>query len=126
MVDLNQNVQYIKGVGPNNLTLLQKLGINTLGDLITFFPRNYEDRSKPKNLYECVDGEEVLIEAMTVGRINQMHKGKMTISRLTVKDQTGTCYITWCNQGYLKDIFQPGRLFRFFGKISVIGRRFGM
>ena len=44
MIDLKQSVQYVKGVGPNNVTLLQKLGINTLEDLITFFPRNYEDR----------------------------------------------------------------------------------
>ena len=47
-----------------------------------------------------------------------MHKGRMTISRLIVKDQTGTCYITWFNQGYLRDKFQPGRMYRFFGKIS--------
>ena len=126
MLDLNKEVQYVKTVGPNRVRLLNKLKIYTLKDLITYFPRDYEDRSKPKNLYECVDGEEVLIEAMTVGRINQMHKGKMTISRLTVKDQTGTCYITWFNQGYLKDKFQPGRMYRFFGKISVKGGRLEM
>ena len=50
--------------------------------------------------------------------ITEMHKGRMTISRLIVKDQTGTCYITWFNQGYLRDKFQPGRMYRFFGKIS--------
>ena len=55
---------------------------------------------------------------MATGRINEMHKGRMTISRLIVKDQTGTCYITWFNQGYLRDKFQPGRMYRFFGKIS--------
>ena len=126
MLDLNKEVQYVKTVGPNRVKLLNKLKIYTLKDLITYFPRDYEDRSKPKNLYECVDGEEVLIEAMAVGRINQMHKGRMTISRLTVKDQTGTCYITWFNQGYLKDKFQPGRMYRFFGKISVKGGRLEM
>ena len=47
-----------------------------------------------------------------------MHKGRMTISRLIVKDQTGTCYITWFNQVYLREKFQPGRMYRFFGKIS--------
>ena len=126
MLDLNKEVQYVKTVGPNRVKLLNKLKIYTLKDLITYFPRDYEDRSKPKNLYECVDGEEVLIEAMAVGRINQMHKGRMTISRLTVKDQTGTCYITWFNQGYLKDKFQPGRMYRFFGKISVKSGRLEM
>lgn len=118
MVDLDKDVKYVKTVGPNRVQLLNKLNIYTLKDLIEYYPRDYEDRSKPKNLYECTDGEEVLIEAMTAGRITEMHKGRMTISRLIVKDQTGTCYITWFNQGYLRDKFQPGRMYRFFGKIS--------
>lgn len=125
-MDLNKDVKYVKTVGPNRVKLLNKLNIYTLKDLITYYPRDYEDRSKPKNLYECVDGEEVLIEAMPAGQVNVMHKGRMTISRLTVKDQTGTCYITWFNQGYLKDKFIPGRMYRFFGKISVKGSRFEM
>lgn len=125
-MDLNKDVKYVKTVGPNRVKLLNKLNIYTLKDLITYYPRDYEDRSKPKNLYECVDGEEVLIEAMPAGQMNVMHKGRMTISRLIVKDQTGTCYITWFNQGYLKDKFIPGRMYRFFGKISVKGSRFEM
>ena len=118
MVDLDKDVKYVKTVGPNRVKLLNKLNIYTLKDLIEYYPRDYEDRSKPKNLYECTDGEEVLIEAMAAGRITEMHKGRMTISRLIVKDQTGTCYMTWFNQGYLRDKFQPGRMYRFFGKIS--------
>lgn len=66
MVDLNKNVQYIKGVGPSRVTLLKKLGIETLGDLITFFPRDHEDRSKPKNIEDLVDGEEALISCYPV------------------------------------------------------------
>ena len=118
MLDLNKDVKYVKTVGPSRVKLLNKLKIYTLKDLIEYYPRDYEDRSKPKNLYECTDGEEVLIEAMPTGRISEMHKGRMTISRLIVKDQTRTCYITWFNQGYLRDKFQPGRMYRFFGKIS--------
>ena len=118
MVDLDKDVKYVKTVGPNRVKLLNKLNIYTLKDLIEYYPRDYEDRSKPKNLYEYTDGEEVLIEAMAAGRITEMHKGRMTISRLIVKDQTGTCYMTWFNQGYLRDKFQPGRMYRFFGKIS--------
>ncbi len=126
MLDLNKDVKYVKTVGPSRVKLLNKLKIYTLKDLIEYYPRDYEDRSKPKNLYECTDGEEVLIEAMPTGRISEMHKGRMTMSRLIVKDQTGTCYITWFNQGYLRDKFQPGRMYRFFGKISIRGSRYEM
>ena len=45
MADLSKEVQYIKGVGPNRVKLLNNLNIFTLKDLITYYPRDYEDRS---------------------------------------------------------------------------------
>ena len=59
MIDLKQNVQYVKGVGPAKVALLNNLGIYTLEDLITYFPREYEDRSKQKNICDVIDGEEL-------------------------------------------------------------------
>ena len=126
MVDLNKDVKYVKGVGPNRIQLLNKLKIYTLKDLITYYPRDYEDRSKPKNICDCEDGEEVLIEAIPTGKIAEYRKGKMVISKLTVRDQTGTCYITWYNQGYLRNKFIPTKLYRFFGKVSKKGTRLEM
>ena len=55
MLDLNKEIKYIKGVGPARAQLLNKLGIFNLQDLITYFPRDYEDRSKPKTIQEVED-----------------------------------------------------------------------
>ena len=41
-MDLNKDIQFIKGVGPSRVKLLNHLGIYTLYDLITYFPRDYE------------------------------------------------------------------------------------
>ena len=49
MLDLNKDVKYVKTVGPSRVKLLNKLNIYTLKDLIEYYPRDYEDRSKPKN-----------------------------------------------------------------------------
>ena len=57
MVNLEKEIQVIKGVGPNRATLLNKLGIFNLKDLITYFPREYEDRGKIKTISEHVLGE---------------------------------------------------------------------
>ena len=120
MIDLNQSVQYIKGVGPNNLTLLQKLEINTLGDLITYFPRNYEDRGKPKKIYELVDGEEALIDAVCVSQVSETRFAKNKIMlKMAVRDDTGTAVLTWFNQTYLKNKFTVGEKYQFYGKVSV-------
>ena len=48
MLDLNKEIKYTKGVGPARAELLNKIGIFNLKDLITYFPREYEDRSKPR------------------------------------------------------------------------------
>ena len=99
MVDLNKDIKYIKGVGPNRATLLNKLGIYTLGDLITYFPREHEDRGKIKNISELVDGEEALISGFPVGRMNEIKiRGNLKLCKLTVRDETGTCQLTWYNQ----------------------------
>ena len=63
MAELSKEVQYIKGVGPNRVKLLNNLNIFTLKDLITYYPRDYEDRSKPVKIEDLVDGEEALIAA---------------------------------------------------------------
>ena len=73
MLELTKDVKYVKGVGPNRVTLLNRLNIFTLKDLITYFPRTYEDRSKPKEIYNCVDGEEALIEGVALSRVREIH-----------------------------------------------------
>lgn len=107
MINLEEDVKYIKGVGPNRVKLLNKIGIFNLNDLITYYPRGYEDRSKPKNICECVSGEEALIEAVAVSRIidTRISKGR-TIQKLTARDETGVITITWFNQSYLKSKFE--------------------
>ena len=120
MQGLEKEIQYVKGVGPNRAALLQKLGINTLEDLITYYPREYEDRSKPKMIASLIDGEEALIEAMVVSRISEQRIRKnMTIYKLIVRDETGTCLLTWFNQSYLKNKFTLGQKYKFYGKVSV-------
>ena len=119
MLDLKQSVQYIKGVGPNRAALLNKLGIFTLEDLITYFPRTYEDRDKPKKIIDVVDGEDNLIEAVAISNVTESRIRKnMTIYKLTVGDETGRCVITWFNQSYVKKIFKQGEKYKFYGKAT--------
>ena len=119
MLDLKKEIQYIKGVGPNRASLLQKLGINTLEDLITYYPRDYEDRGKPKYIASLIDGEEALIDAIVVSRMSEKRIRKnMSIQNLIVRDETGTCVITWFNQSYLKNKFTLGKKYKFYGKVS--------
>ena len=117
MIDLKQNVQYVKSVGPAKVPLLNSLNIYTIEDLLTYFPRDYEDRSKTKNIADLVNGEEVTIQATVVSEItiNRIRKN-MTIIKATVEDNTGRCTITWFNQTYIKQHIKRGETYKFFGK----------
>ncbi|MFR0822598.1 MAG: OB-fold nucleic acid binding domain-containing protein [Clostridia bacterium] len=120
MQELKKEVQYIKGVGPSRAVLLNKLGIYTLEDLITYYPREYEDRGKPKLIANLEEGEEALIEAVAVSRMSETRIRKsMTIYKLVVRDESGTCNITWFNQSYLKNRFEIGKTYKFYGKVSI-------
>ena len=117
-MDLNNDVKYVKGVGPNRVVLLNKLGIYTLQDLITYYPRDYEDRSKPKLINEVQDGEEALIEGYVISKMLELKVRKnLVIYKLIIRDETGPCTITWYNQPYLKKMFTVGNKYSFYGKI---------
>ena len=119
MVDLLKDAKYIKGVGPNRIKQLNKLDIYTLNDVINYYPRGYEDRGVKKNISDLVDGEEALIEAKCVSKMQEIKIRKnMSIYKLIVRDETATCTLTWFNAFYLKNRFKVGETYKFFGKVK--------
>ncbi len=117
-MDLNKDVKYVKGVGPNRVKLLNKIGIFTLKDLITYYPRTYEDRSKPKNICECINGQEALIEGIVCSKLSETRMPNKTMQKLVIRDETMSATIIWFNQSYLKNKFIVGKKYRFYGKIN--------
>ncbi len=118
MIDLKKDVKYVKGVGPNRVQLLNKLGIFTLEDLITYYPRTYEDRSKPKSLLECIDGEEALIEVIAISKMIESKFSRKTMQKIMIRDNTSSAEAIWFNQTYLKSKFTVGKKYRMYGKIE--------
>lgn len=119
MVDLLKDAKYIKGVGPNRIKQLNSLGIYTLEDVISYYPRGYENRGIKKDIAELVDGEDALIEAKCVSRMTEIRIRKnMTIYKLVVRDETATCTLTWFNVPFLKKRFIVGDTYKFFGKVK--------
>ena len=99
MADLKQNIQYIKGVGPARVILLNKFGIYTLEDLITYFPREYEDRGKYSFLADAQVGEYICFRAVPVSKPQEARiKKNMSITKVVVRDETGSALLTWFNQ----------------------------
>ena len=126
MVDLDKQVQYVKNVGPNRVKLLNKLNIDTIYDLITYFPRNYEDRGIAKRLSDCQDGEEVLVKGVAITKVSEIFARKLKMYKLIVRDGDTPLTITWYNQSYLKNIFKIGHTYNFYGKVEIKAGRYEM
>ncbi|NQT89641.1 MAG: ATP-dependent DNA helicase RecG [Candidatus Omnitrophica bacterium] len=114
------SAQYIKGVGPDRLKLLKRLGISMVKDCLWYFPRRYEDRSQLKPISELVADEFKTIRARVASSsVFRTRKG-MTIFQLTVADDTGKMKALWFNQPYLKKYFKDGDTVILYGRVQKV------
>ena len=127
MADLNTDVRYIKGIGEKKAQALNKLGVFSLYDLISYFPRKYEDRSVYKPIALTADGETVCVCALVADtpRLTRIRRG-LDIVKLRAVDESGVLDVTFFNQSYAKDNLHRGESYIFYGKIEARGARRAM
>lgn len=119
---LKKPTRYLKGVGEARAKLFHRLGIYFLEDLITYFPREYEDRRNLKGIIHLQDGETSAFEGTIVSEVSESRPRRgLTIYKVLVRDETGSIIATWYNQPYIKNVFRLEEKYMFYGKIS---RRF--
>ena len=112
---LTDNVMYVKGVGPRKAAALERLNIFTKYDLLTHYPRTYENHSSLTRICDIFEGETVLI----VGRISDITAREvrgMTIINAIIADDTDYIRLTWFNQKYLLTKLYSGMRLLVIGK----------
>jgi len=116
---LKTSAQYIKGVGPKKIKLLDRLAINTIEDLLYYFPRRHEDRSKFLPISELEEGRLHTARGKII-KINYFRTRikKMHIFRITLADGTGLLHCAWFKQPYLRRFFNLGDIVVVYGKTS--------
>lgn len=124
MPELSTSVRYIKGIGEQRAKSLEKLRIFTLRDLISYFPRDYEDRRTFRKIRDLEPGETACVAAMAAASptLNRVRKG-MELVKVRAVDETGALDVTFFNQTYMRDHIRAGEHYTFFGKAEVQGSR---
>src|SRR6185312_9632154 len=117
---LSTNVQYLKGVGPRLGALLAKRGIETVSDLIEYFPRAYEDRRAARNIASLKLGDVVSLKA-NILKVQAISLGKSyrKMYDIALKDASGTIHCKFFRvpyKGYFER-FAVGTEVRVTGKV---------
>lgn len=117
---LSSSIQYLKGIGPKRAKSLAKIGLNTLEDLLYYFPKRYQDCSQCIPVAEAREGQTICITVKVIsGFARQSWRSKaFHIFEATVRDDSGQLRIIWFNQPYLKNYFKTGAKAMLWGKIE--------
>jgi ATP-dependent DNA helicase RecG len=109
----------ISGIGPKSAETLARLGLETLGDLLWYLPRRYDDYSQLKTINRLWYGEEVTI----IGTVQEIHLrpirgGSMKLIDAVVSDGSAALRVTWFNQPWIAQQLTPGRAVVLSGRVD--------
>lgn len=113
-----KDIRYLKGVGPKKAELLNKLGINTVEDLLYYLPRRYEDRGNFTLIRDLKPGESKTVKGEVLTTRAYMTKKRLSVFQVTLGDKTGVIYCVWFNQPFLKKFFKAGQNIAVYGKVE--------
>ncbi len=118
---LDTQVQLIKGVGPKLGDVLKKKGVNTVQDLLEWYPRAYEDRRSARTISSLQPDELVSLKAKVI-RVSSFNMGasRRKIYDVTVSDGTGKIHCKFFRVPYkgFFERFKPNQEVRVIGKVS--------
>ncbi len=111
-------VQYVKGVGPARAETFARLGVKTVGDLLEYFPRDWNFLPELKKINQIQPGREVAVIGLIESTDYQSYR-RQPLFEVVISDDTGVCRIIWFHGGYLRNQLAPGQIIMASGKASI-------
>ena len=126
-MQLNDPITAVSGIGEKTAALYRKLNIFTVYDLITHYPRDYEEWSDIVNIGELKANHVYAIRGMVISAPQTYHIRKnMSVTSVRVKDASGACDITYFNMPYIRNSLQPGKQCIFRGRVVLKNNKMTM
>jgi len=116
---LGESSQFIKGVGPARQVLLERLGIATIEDLITHFPRGYYDRRSLVPVARLPLGAPATFIGTVLAVSTRKARRGRSILTVAVGDETGVASLVFFNQPYLEKYFKQGERVIVSGELAI-------
>ncbi len=118
---LEDNIINIKGIGEKTADSFSKLGIVTVKDLITYYPRTYKTYTDPVPVRETSEGDRVAVFCQIVTYVESRRGKRYEITSLSASDATGSIRMVWFNKGYLRNQLKKGESYVFYGTVKISG-----
>lgn len=115
-----KKIEDLKGIGPKRAKLFNNLSVYSVGDLVRYYPRNYEDWSNPTPIKEAELGVNVCIKA-TVGtpfKVSFARGSGRLICKTMVYDHSGAVSLLYFNNKYISQMIKSDEEYYFYGKIT--------
>lgn len=116
-------LEAVKGVGPKSAEQLTSAGLSTVGDLLTFLPRKYEDFSQVVSIADIRPGKVTIRARCEKLETKRVRRG-MTITTATLADGTGKLQSVWFNQPYRMNQLKGDEEFYFSGTFEFSYNRY--
>ena len=111
----------LKGIGEKTQKLFAKLDIYTVGDLLSFYPKDYETFHSPVTIRQAASGEVCAVRGAVTGIPNEKRVRNLYILNVNVSDGTGNLQLTFFNMPFLKKTLKQGGYYIFRGSIQTRG-----
>src|SRR4030042_936085 len=111
-------VRFLKGVGPARARTFAHLGVETVGDLLEYFPRDWVFPWEPVKINQMQQGQSVTIVGQVESTDYRSYR-KPPVFEAALADDTGVCRIVWFHGGYLRNQLKPGVMLTASGKVTL-------
>jgi ATP-dependent DNA helicase RecG len=120
-IDLDTEIQYLKGVGPRRASAFQRLGVETVLDLVHHYPHRYEDRRDLRAIISVRPGETATVGGLVVSVASRRVRRGLTVVTVMVDDGTAAVEVLFWNQPWRAKQFSEGDRVFLSGKTSARG-----
>lgn len=104
----NSKISTLKGIGDKTQALFEKAGVRTIGELLRYYPRGYDVYDDSVPVGEAEEGKTVTVTGAIFGKVQFDGNRNMQVTRLFVKDLTGTLKVIWFRMPFLKNTLRGG------------------
>lgn len=117
-MERSDSVMVVKGIGEKTAKLFSKKKIETIDDLLKFYPKSYQEFKDPLLIEDVLLEEKVAVLGQICQKPITRNSSKMNITITKIRDYTGSMEVCWYHMPFLKNFFHLGDTYIFVGEVS--------